>query len=83
MVFSSQRASTIKRELRRVKKNNVEKNTLQDTLQRVVFIFLVSKFRIPKTLYLSDGEADNVQWYLKLKTYFSQIVIREIFVVML
>ena len=65
MVFSSQRASTIKRELRRVKKNNVEKNTLQDTLQRVVFIFLVSKFRIPKTLYLSDGEAENIQWYLK------------------
>ena len=29
-------------------------------------IFLVSKFRIPKTLYLSDGEADNIQWYLNI-----------------
>ena len=44
----------------------MEKKILaQDTLERVVCIFLVSKFRIPKTLYLSDGEAENIQWYLK------------------
>ena len=44
-----------------------KKILVQDTLERVVCIFLVSKFRIPKTLYLSDGEAENIQWYLKEK----------------
>ena len=42
-----------------------KKILVQDTLERVVCIFLVGKFRIPKTLYLSDGEAENIQWYLK------------------
>ena len=45
-----------------------KKILVQDTLERVVCIFLVSKFRIPKTLYLSDGEADNIQWYLNFST---------------
>ena len=43
-----------------------KKILVQDTLERVVCIFLVGKFRIPKTLYLSDGEAENIQWYLKI-----------------
>ena len=46
-----------------------KKILVRDTLERVVCIFLVSKFRIPKTLYLSDGEAENIQWYLKQLSY--------------
>ena len=49
-----------------MKKIMWKKILVQDTLERVVCIFLVGKFRIPKTLYLSDGEAENIQWYLKL-----------------
>ena len=44
-----------------MKKIMWKKILVQDTLERVVCIFLVSKFRIPKTLDLSDGEADNIQ----------------------
>ena len=47
-----------------MKKIMWKKILVQDTLERVVCIFLVGKFRIPKTLYLSDGEAENIQWYL-------------------
>ena len=48
-----------------IKKDIVEKIFVQGTCERVVCIFLFSKFSIPKTLYLLDGEADNLQRYLK------------------